>query len=206
MKTVTVNEILKTRKTCYSCYSEEKIRAIAGNKKEWSALDVLALDIPAKDRLFVVLSESFIDAAILHEFSCKVAERALALFGNPDPRSAGALVVKRRWLRGEATDAELAVARVAADAAAWAAVYAARAAARAAAHAAAHAARAAAHAASDSAARNGAWDVVSYAERAASAAERDAADVAAAAEDAAGSAEREEQVKILIELLREAGE
>lgn len=41
---------------------------------------------------------------------------------NPDPRSINAIAVKRRWIAGEATDAELADA----DAAAWAAEAAAR--------------------------------------------------------------------------------
>jgi hypothetical protein len=188
MKIVTVDEFLATRDTCYS---EEEIRAIAGDKKEWTALDVLALkDIPAEDRLFVVLDESFIDAPALHEFSCVVAERALALVKNPDPRSAGAICVKRKWLRGEATDEELAAARYAAEAAArFAAGYAAEAA-KGATWAAEAAADAAAADAARAAARSIAWSAA-----------RAAAD--AAAWYAAWAAEREEQVKILIGLLRE---
>lgn len=58
---------------------------------------------------------------MLHEFAIWCAEQALERVGNPDPRSLNALEVKRRWLRGEATDSELAAASAAASAAAWAA-------------------------------------------------------------------------------------
>ena len=54
---------------------------------------------------------------LLHEFACQCAEDSLALVENPDPRSVKAIAVKRAWLRGEATDEDLAAAR----AAAWAA-------------------------------------------------------------------------------------
>jgi hypothetical protein len=91
---------------------------------------------------------------IQHECACRYAEGALALIDKPDPRSVAAIQAKRKWLRGEITDAELAAAR-AASAAAWAAsdaaFYAARsasAAARAASDAAWYAARAAARSAS----------------------------------------------------------
>ena len=86
-----------------------------------------------------------VDAStVLHEFACRCAEDVLALVDNPDPRSLAAIEAKRRWLRGEATDSELAAAQAAAwaaGAAAWAAAWdAARAAAWAAARAAARAA------------------------------------------------------------------
>ena len=58
---------------------------------------------------------------VLHEFACRCAEDALALSESPDPRSLEAVRVKRLWLRGEATDKELAAARAAARAATWAA-------------------------------------------------------------------------------------
>jgi hypothetical protein len=96
-----------------------------------------------------------IDATrVLHLFACDVAEEALARAGNPDPRSVEAIRVKRAWVDGKATDAQLDAAR----AAAWAAARdAARAAARAAAWAAARdAARAAARAAARDAARDAA--------------------------------------------------
>jgi hypothetical protein len=68
---------------------------------------------------------------VLHEFACRVAEEALRRDGVTDKRCWSAIATKRRWMRGETTDAELLVvqdaARDAARAAAGAAVrYAAR--------------------------------------------------------------------------------
>ena len=55
---------------------------------------------------------------ILHEFACWCAEQALKAELNagrePDPRSWQAIETKRKWVRGEATDQELAAARDAA--------------------------------------------------------------------------------------------
>jgi hypothetical protein len=60
---------------------------------------------------------------VLHAFACDQAEEALRRYDpNPDPRSLAAIETKRRWMRGEATDEELAAARAAAraaGAAAW---------------------------------------------------------------------------------------
>ena len=53
--------------------------------------------------------------AVLHEFSCRVAEEALRAANVTDPRSWAAIEAKRKWLQGEITDEELA----AAWAAAW---------------------------------------------------------------------------------------
>ena len=74
----------------------------------------------------------------MHEFACWCAEQALEgerkAGCEPDKRLWRAVEVKRLWLRGKASDDELAAARAAARAAAWAAAWdAARAAARAAA-------------------------------------------------------------------------
>lgn len=60
---------------------------------------------------------------ILHEFACQCAEEALAMVDPPDPRSVGAIAVKRAWLRGEATDSDLADAWSAARSAMGAAVW-----------------------------------------------------------------------------------
>ena len=56
---------------------------------------------------------------MLHEFACRCAERALTSAKATDERSWTAIKVKRLWLKGEATDAELAAARAAAGGAAW---------------------------------------------------------------------------------------
>ena len=116
MKTITVEQALKMG----WCYGEKKLRKIAGEKQEWSALDILNLpDVPDEDKLYSVLNVALIDEPILHEFACRCAERALAKSANPDPRSVAAIEAKRAWLRGEITDDELRDARVAAWVAAW---------------------------------------------------------------------------------------
>jgi len=58
---------------------------------------------------------------VLHLFACDVAEEALALVGNPDPRSVAAIAAKRDWLDGKIDDAQFDAAWDAARAAAWAA-------------------------------------------------------------------------------------
>jgi len=180
MKTITVEQLLDRD----PCYSESKIRALAGDKTKWTALEILTRDdVPATDRLWVVLDESLIDAPILHEFACQCAERVLHLTRDKDSEVCrNAIDTKRRWLRGDATDEELFAARDAAWAAARAAAWAARDAAWAAAWAARDAAWAAAWAA-----RAATWDAV----------------WAAAGDAAAVDTEREAQVELLIELLKE---
>ena len=128
MKTVTVDQFL----TFGPCWGEELVREFAGDKNEWTALDVLKAEgVSAEDKMWAVLREEFIDAPILHEFACRCAENALKLVDNPDTRSVDAIAVKRRWMRGEATDEDLDAARAAArDAAEAAARDAAEAAAR----------------------------------------------------------------------------
>ena len=111
---------------------------------------------------------SMIDATnILHEFACWCVEQALLREREAgqelDPRSWAAIEAKRKWLRGEITDSELAAVRdaalAAAQDAAWgAAAYAAWAAAYAANQAARDAAGDAAWAAAWDAARDAAWD------------------------------------------------
>jgi len=110
-------------------------------------------------------------SAVLHEFACRCAEDALALVTNPDPHSLAAIETKRRWLKGQASDSELAaawaaaraVARVVGRDAAWDAAWvAAGAVARAAARA---VARAAARAAARVAARVAAWDAARVVQR-----------------------------------------
>jgi hypothetical protein len=156
MKTVTVDDVL----TWGPCHSEAKVRELAAQLGErFDALDVLrASHITAEDRLWTVLRPEMIDEPTLHEYACRSAEWALAFVAlggaTIDPRSLAAIEVKRRWVRGEATDEDLAAARAAARDAAW------------------DAARAAAWDAARDAARDAAWG-------AARAAARDAARAAA---------------------------
>lgn len=143
MKTVTVEQFKKFG----PCWLEtregrERFAKVAALRDEWTAYDVLALpDVSAKDKLWSVLREEFIDAPVLHEYECIRAEYMLSLIDNPDPRSVAAIEAKRKWLRGEIDNSALAAARAAAcDAARAAARDAVRDAARAAAWAAACAA------------------------------------------------------------------
>lgn len=98
----------------------ERVKAIYDEYPDgMTALDILHReDVSANDKLWAVLWEEFIDARTLHEFACICAEYALSLVDEPDPRSVAAVETKRRWLRGKATNAELASARFAARAAA----------------------------------------------------------------------------------------
>lgn len=185
MKTVTVEQFRKFG----PCWLETvegrgKFARIAAIKNEWTALDVLNLpDVSAQDKFWSVLREEFIEAPILHEFACRCAEYALSFVASPDPRSIAAIVAKRKWLRGEITDAELDAACDAAWDAAWAA-----------AGAAARAAWAA-------------WDAARAAADAAWTAALDTTCAArAAARDAAWAAAREHEVEMLRELLEEGDE
>lgn len=156
MKTVTVEQF-KSFRPCWleTAEGREKFARIASIRNEWTALDVLNLpDVSAEDKFWSVLREEFIDAPILHEFACRCAEYALSFVESPDPRSIAAIEAKRKWLRGEITDAELDAAWAAARAAAWyAALYAAR-------DAVLDAAQAAAQDVATDAAWAAAWDAV----------------------------------------------
>ena len=151
MKSITYEEFLEFE----PCWLETedgaaRLKKIGARKERWTALDILALDdVDAKDKLWAVLREELIDARILHEFACWCAEDALSHVENADERSWNAIKVKRAWLRGEASDAELA----AAEATAWSAAKA--------------AAVAAARAAAEDAAEDAAWAAAVAAARAA---------------------------------------
>ena len=183
----------------------QRYARVAAMRDEWSALDVLALDgVSNEDKLWAVLREEFIDAPVLHEYACRCAEYALTFVREPDSRSIAAIEAKRKWLRGEISNDDLAAARAAAWTAAWTAARAAATAARVAVNAAAAAAWTAADAATGAAwtaarvaaraaARAAAWTAVN------AAADADAGAVA----DAVVAAAREHEVKLLKELLRE---
>ena len=204
MKTVTVEQFRKFG-PCWleTAEGRGKFARIAAIKNEWTALDVLNLpDVSVQDKFWSVLREEFIDAPILHEFACRCAEYALSFVESPDPRSIAAIEAKRKWLRGEITDAELAAACDAAwDAAHDAAMYAARIAARVAAQDVAWViARVIAQDAAWAAARNVVWSAANDAALDTACAARAAA--SRAARDAAG----EHELEILRELLEEGDE
>ena len=57
----------------------------------------------------------------LHEIACDCAERALQYVPDGEDRPRIAIMTKRRWIRGDATDEELSAAGSAAGSAAWSA-------------------------------------------------------------------------------------
>jgi len=196
MKTITINELM----SWHPCYSRAEVEAIANGHPEMTALEVLRLDIPISDRLWVVLRQEVLDDKTLRLFAFACAERVLPIYevSYPDDmRPRNAIETARRYADGEATKEEL-----------EAAVDAAR-----------DAARAAAYAACAAAAARAAWDAAyaACAVYAAGDAARDAARVAAratvwAVQDAAcavqGAAqhnERQWQVDTLIAMLEKAG-
>lgn len=118
MKSITYDEFLKLNPCWLTDGRAEKLARISKRKKEWTAVDILKLeDVDAKDKLWAVFEAGLIPDPIAHEWSCRCAERALKAAGieeEPGNASWNAIHTKRRWLRGEATDEELAAARHAA--------------------------------------------------------------------------------------------
>lgn len=104
-------------------YTEEKIRKFIGNGK--TPLEIAAMErIPAADRIWCLLHKEIISERGLYELACTFAERVLIREREkgrePDVRSWEAIEAKRKWLRGEITDRELAAASAAASAAVYA--------------------------------------------------------------------------------------
>lgn len=121
MKSITLEEF-KRFGPCWLKTSEgrEKLESIGRRKERWMAVDILDLpedEVSAEDKIWAVTQTGLIEDEKLHEFACRCAEEALKRVDNPDPRSVAAIEAKRKWLRGEISDEELA----AAWAAAWAA-------------------------------------------------------------------------------------
>ena len=173
MNSVTVDQVLAWS----PCYSREKIESLFAGREAVTAAGILDLPISVNDRLWAVLREQLIPAAILHEFACRVAENALKAAGDSDPRSVAAIAAKRAWLRGEISDQDLSAAR----SAAWDAV----------------------RDAATEAARKAAWAAAWIAKEAAREASWEAAyeQARSAAKEAAWGATRKTQLLILQDLL-----
>ena len=81
---------------------------LANLYSEWDALKVLNLpNIKAKNKLYAVLDEIFLPNKLLYEFACRCAEWALSFVESPPPSAIKAISVKRKWVTGEASNAEL---------------------------------------------------------------------------------------------------
>lgn len=88
--------------------------------EDWrgTALDLLAMEqIPAHDRLWVVLRDEVIDAQTLRLYAAWCARQVAHL--NPDPRVTKACDVAERFALGQAAREELEAASGAAWAASW---------------------------------------------------------------------------------------
>jgi hypothetical protein len=92
-----------------ACYTNARIATLVP-AKGLTPLEIAALDIPATDRLWVLLREEIIPARELRLLVCDWAEAACAAAGWNDQRSLEAIAVARRFACGEATEAELAAA------------------------------------------------------------------------------------------------
>ena len=215
MKSISLEEF-KGFRPCWleTVAGARRLEEIGSRKKRWTAVDILDLpedEVSAEDKIWAVMKAGLIEEEKLHEFACRCAEEALKLVKDPDPRSVAAIEAKRKWLKGEISDEELAAAWAAAWAA-WAAAWdaanvAAWDAASDAASAAAWVAWASASAAASDAASDAAWVAWASASAAASDAARAVAWAAtwaaarAAAWNAAWDATRKKQVAILRELI-----
>ncbi len=104
-------------------YPAERIHQLFGGRTHMTLDRLRSLDVPAADKLWCLLHEEVIPAKRLHLLACDYAEQALMqereAGREPDPRSWAAIDAKRRWIRGEASDAELLEARNAAWDAIW---------------------------------------------------------------------------------------
>lgn len=197
MKTLTVSDIMALR----PCYSESRVRELFGDRESLSLVEILQLDIPAEDRIWVLTRECVCDRDLLLAWVNGVADRAVRKYclecGNTAVEAWA-----RGWLDGTDRSQAAAAAAYAAAAAgaaargdaesAWVAAYTTTGAAYVA-YAAAYAAACAARAASESA-----WAA------AGAACAANAASESACAAAAAREAERRVQVDDLICFLNDA--
>jgi hypothetical protein len=89
-----------------SKYSKSYVAVLWAGREALTAREIAALDIPAGDRLWAILSVCLNDRS-RRLFVCDCADDALARIAEPDPRSVVAVAVARRFATGPATAAEL---------------------------------------------------------------------------------------------------
>ncbi len=102
MKTITAEGFLKHKAQC----TGKATMDLVTDRESWTALDILALDIPNRDKLWMVLNEDLIDADVMHEFACRLVEKAKTFV--PD-LNMDAVRAKRWWLEKKITNRELSV-------------------------------------------------------------------------------------------------
>jgi hypothetical protein len=102
-----------------ACYEPDEIAAVFGRRKALSPFEICALDIPASDRLWVLLRPAIIPENELHALGIKFV---MAPLPGPKVRTRGVaahrrrvlalLSVKRKWMRGKLSDHQLRCARL----------------------------------------------------------------------------------------------
>lgn len=110
MNSVTVDEVMSWH-PCDPPYTREYVEELFAGRATITALDILDMDIPPEDKLWAVLRPELIPDPMLHELACRFAEDVLPLYEERYPndnRPRKVIETKRRWLRGDATDEELA--------------------------------------------------------------------------------------------------
>ena len=118
MKTIN-NDLIRSFSPCYDP-SEKKIP----DGETLSVLDWVekySSVVPAEDIIWLLCRNEFLSDRDLRLFAVWCAREALSLINSPDPRSVAACGVAERYANGEASQEELAVARVATHVAAHAA-------------------------------------------------------------------------------------
>lgn len=82
--------------------------ALADLYSEWDALKVLNVpNIKANSKPHAVLDENFLPEKFLYEFAWRCAEWVLSFVESPPSSAIKAISVKRKWVTGEASNAEL---------------------------------------------------------------------------------------------------
>ncbi len=132
MKTCTVADVMSWG-PCQPSHNQpgypvERSQDLFAHRKSMSAMDILSLDIPPADRLWVVLREHFFSNEELSELACRFAERVLpnwTAMHPDDDRPQRVIEARRKFNRGEITKEEWSAAWSAAwsaESAAWSVV------------------------------------------------------------------------------------
>ncbi len=116
MKRITVKDVMAA-KPCWK-YTEEIVEKLWKERETLTPQEIAKLDIPAKDRLWAIITCCLNDRQRRH-FACDCAELSLSRIENPDSRSVEAVRVARLYADGKTTDEQLTKARNAAYNAAY---------------------------------------------------------------------------------------
>ena len=122
MTTTTKQPTLTVDQVMYEepCYERDHVEQLWAGRDALTAREIAALDIAGHDRLWALVRLDVPDR-LLHTFGCDCADAAIEAAKSQgvqiDQRSRHAIAVKRAWIDGRATDAELTAAGAAARAA-----------------------------------------------------------------------------------------